>query len=223
MARKALDPCRLQPLQMDTAILVPKSTLPGLIGDVKDVVGKTLGGLITLERTSYGIPMPDGRYRFECTAEGKYKVTNLDTGFESEVQTPGTDGVTTLVPGITVKLADMTGVVAGDYADVDVYGDTTYIIPGTVLGRLNSGPNKGKYEVAIDTNIAKYDIVRIAAGALETDANKRGIGSDGSSMMVNADTLTVSVYVYAQLSKEVVQGVNMTEALEKKIQGIVWY
>lgn len=222
MARKAVNPSVLQPLQMDTAIVVPKSVLPGLIGDVKNVTGSTLAGLVDLSRISYGMPMPTGTYRIEVVEDGKYKVTNVETGFSSAEVAPAADGNTTLIPGVAVKIPALTGCVAGDYAEVDVFGDTTYIVPGTVLGRLKTGPNAGKYEVAVDPNIGNYDIVRIASGALETDSSKKGIGSDGSSMMVNADTLTVSVYVFAQLKEDVCKNVNMTDALKDKIQGIVW-
>lgn len=230
MSRKIQDPSRLTPLQMDTAIIVPRATLPGIIGNPTDVVGSTLAGLITATRISYGLPLVDGTYRIEVVETGEsatkttgYKVTNLDTGFESAVTTPGSDAVTTLIPGVSLKIAALTGCVAGDYADIDVFGDTTFLVPGTVLGRLKEGPNKGKYEVALDANITKYDHVRICAGTLETDPEKRRIGSDGSSMMVNADTFTVSVYVFAQLSKAIVDSVNMTDALRAKITGIVWY
>lgn len=223
MARKIQDPSILKPLLMDTAILVPKSTLPGLIDKPKNVVGTTLGGLIKLERISYGMPMPTGTYRFEVNADAsKYKVTNLDTGFTSDETAPAATAVTTLIPGIAVKVESLTGVVNGDYADVDVFGDTTFIVPGTVLGRLKEGPNKGKFEVAIDPNIGKYDIVRISAGTLETDASKRTLATDGSNVLANNDTMTVAVYIYAQLNKEICQSVNMTDALEKKIEGIVW-
>lgn len=224
MSRKIQDPSRLTPLQMDTAILVPRTTLPGIIATPADVVGTTLGGLIKAERTSYGLPLVDGTYRIEVVGDGsKYKVTNINTGFESSEQTPAADAVTTLIPGVSLTIASLTGCVAGDYADIDVAGDTTFIVPGTVLGRLKDGVNQGKYEVAVDPNMAKYDILRICAGTLETDPDKRRIGSDGSSMMVNADTMTVSVYVFAQLSKTIVDSVNMTDAMREKIQGIVWY
>lgn len=225
MARKIQNPSKLQPLQMDTAILVPKTVLPGLIGNTKNMVGTKLSEAISLARISYGIPMPTGTYRFEAvgTSENiKYTVTNLETGFKSAEIPVSATANTTLIPGVAVTISSLTGVVAGDYADVDVFGDTTFIVPGTVLGRLKTGPNKGKYEVAVDTNIANYDVVRISAGTLETDPDKRRIGSDGSNILVNSDTLTVSVYVYAQLDKAVCQSVNMTEALENKIQGIVW-
>lgn len=224
MSRKVQDPSRLTPLQMDTAILVPRTTLPGIISTPTNVVGETLAGLITATRTSYGLPLVDGTYRVEIVGDGsKFKVTNMDTGFESEETSPAADPITTLIPGVSLTIAALTGCVAGDYADIDVFGDTTYIVPGTVLGRLKDGTNKGKYEVAIDPNIEKYDILRICAGTLETDPDKRRIGSDGSSMMVNADTMTVSVYVFAQLSKSIVDGVNMTDKMREKIQGIVWY
>lgn len=223
MSRKIVNPSRLQPLQMDTAIVVPNATLPGIIGTPNNVVGSTLAAKITLSRISYGIPLPDGKYRFAVTEENKYKVTNLNTGFESAVQSKGDSPISTIVPGINVTIADMTGCVAGDYADVEVFGDTTFLIPGTILGRLKTGTNAGKYEVALEDNLANYSHLRVCAGTLETDPSKKRIGSDGSNLQVNANTMTVAVYVFAQLDLEIVQSVNMTNAMKQLLNGIVWY
>lgn len=223
MARQIKSPSRLQPIQMDTALIVPGTTLPGIIGTPKNMVGTTFASKITLARISEGIPMPEGTYRFEVTAENKYKVTNVNTGFISAEQTKGDSAVTTLIPGVSVTISDMTGCVAGDYVDVDVAGDTTFLVPGTILGQLTTGTYAGRYEVAKESNLANYRNVRVCAGTIETDAAKRGIGSDGSNLMINSDTLTVAVYVFAQLDLEVVESVNMTANMKAKLNGIVWY
>lgn len=225
MARKIIDPSILSPLQMDTAIIVPNATVPGVIEEARNVVGSVLGGKIVTKRTSAGLPLPGGSYRFEIINSGAaYRVTNLETGFTSADVTPEANPNLTLIPGVSVTVPDLTGCVDGDYADVDILGDSTFIIPGTVLGKLNSGANKGRFEVATDENLAagKYDFIRISSGTLETDASKRTIGSDGGTTSVTADTLTVAVYVFAQLKKAVCQNVNLTSAMEAKLQGIVW-
>lgn len=225
MSRKIQNPSKIQPLQMDTAIIVPKSTVPGVIGAAKNIVGSKLASLIKADRISFGIPMPNGTYRFEVVSDGgatKYVVTNIDTGFKSAPTDVSATPNTTLIPGVSVTVEALTDCVAGDYADVTVLGDTTFIVPGTVLGRLKNGANKGKYVVANDTDIDSYDAIRISAGTLETDPDKKRIGSDGSSTIVNADTMTVAVYVFAQLTKSVCEDINLTTALEAKIKGIVW-
>ena len=222
MRREVRQISRLTPLQRDTAIVVPNSFIKGGATIKTDVVGSALSKAITVERLNDLIPVLDTSLRFLVTATGKFKVTNVDTGYVTgEKDASSADVVITDFSGIKITVkTGLSSAVADDICDVSVVGDSTYIVPGTILGRINdSSDYKGKWE-PVGSDLTKYDIFRVCGGTIET--NKQNYVAPISNTMNNADNYTVDVYVFAQVIESVCRSINLTDDIKAKIQGIVW-
>lgn len=212
----------LPPVQRDTAQVVANSYILGGLDQKVNVVGTAFGDLISVARVSDLTHVYDGAYRFACTEAGKFTVENIETGVKSAVKdaTSAAVVITDIVPGITVTVASgLTGVVVGDTVDVYFQGDSTYIVPGTILGRLKEGVNVGKWE-PVGSDITKYDLFRVCGGTIETDKS-RNISPNSDTYMLD-DKFTVDVYVFGQVSEAVCKDINLTDAIKAKMQGIVW-
>lgn len=221
--RKITQISRIQPLQRDTAKVIPNSYVLGGLKQIIDVIGTAFGALLTVNRVSDVNAVYDGTYRFTCTGTGKFKVTNLDTNVTSAEYNASSSEVTVKdIYGIEVKVASgLTGVTEGDIVDVEIIGDSTYIVPGTILGRIkdSESDNFGKFE-PIGSDLTKYDILRVCGGTIET--NKQNFVAPVSDVTNNADNYTVDVYVFAQVIEEVCRAINLTDDAKKRIEGIVW-
>ncbi len=215
---------RIQPLQMDTAVVKPNSVISGKVEQIINVVGTEFSKAIKAERFNEAYPIVDGVYRFTCTDTGKFTITNTKTGQVSQVYDATSSNVVTTNDLVGLKVtvtSGLTGVVAGDYTDVYVVGDSTYIVPGTILGKIKDKDNVyyGKYE-PIGSDLSKYEHLRVCAGTLETDKQK--LVPQTSMIHQLSDTLTVSVFVFAQLIESVCRDINMTDDAKAQLTGIVW-
>lgn len=224
MSRKHQIVSKIQPLQLDTVHLVKGSYIKGGFEKTIDLVGTTFSTLITVERVSDNTPVFEGTYRFTCSETGKFKVTDMKTGSNigTEYDASSADAVITDLYGLKITVTSgLTGVVADDICDVYITGDSTYIVPGTVLGRIkdDTSPNVGKYE-PIGSDLTKYDVLRICAGAVET--NPQNFVPGISNTVNNMDNDTTSVYVFAQLIEEACRSINLTDDAKAMINGIVW-
>lgn len=221
--RKIKQISKIQPLQRDTAHLIPNSYILGGLDKIIDVIGSKFAELITVARVSDANPVYDGVYRFTCTGTGKFTVTNMNTNVtSSEYNATSQNVVATDAYGITMTVAGgMTGVTEGDSCDVYIIGDSTHIIPGTILGRIKdeNSDNFGKFE-PIGSDLEKYDVLRVCGGTVETD--KENFTAPVSDSMVNADNYAVDVYIFAQVIESVCREINMTDDAKKRIEGIVW-
>ena len=149
--------------------------------------------------------------------------TNLDTNVtSSEYNASSSNVVVKDIYGIEITVASgLTGVTEGDIVDVEIIGDSTYIVPGTILGRIkdSESDNFGKFE-PIGSDLTKYDILRVCGGTIET--NKQNFVAPVSDVTNNADNYTVDVYVFAQVIEEACRAINLTDDAKKRIEGIVW-
>ena len=126
------------------------------------------------------------------------------------------------VQGLTITVASgLTGVVVGDIVDVYIVGDSTYIIPGTIMGRIKdeSSDYFGKW-MPIGTDLTKFDALRVCGGTLETDKSR--LVAPASDTMMVADNYTVDGYVFAEVIESVCRNINLTDEAKTKITGIVW-
>lgn len=223
MNREIKQISRLQPLQRDTAIVVPMSTIKGGASEAINVVGTKLSTAIKVERVNDLIPVMDTSLRFTVTETGKFTVANVDTGYTTETKDASSaDAVLTEFPGLKITVASgLKSAVANDICDVNVIGDSTYIVPGTILGRIKDSNSDyfGQYE-PVGSDITKYDIFRVCGGVIET--NKANFVAPISNTMNTDDRYTVDVYVFAQVIESVCRGINLTDDIKAKMQGIVW-
>lgn len=212
----------LPPLQRDTAIVVPNSRILGGVEKTIDVVGSKLGALITVERISDAVRVYADVLRFECTEAKKFKVTNAEGAEIATGDATSANVVITTVQGLKITVASgLTGVVVGDIAEVHIIEDSTYIVPGTILGRVKDENSTyyGKW-MPVGSDISKFDIFRVCGGTLETDKS-RLVPASSDTMMV-ADNYTVDVYVVAEVIESVCKSINLTDDIKAKMQGIIW-
>ena len=212
---------KLQPLQADTVQLVPNSYIPGIIGSPNDLQGSALAAKVTLSRNP-NVRMRDGVYRIAVTAvgaagTGAYTITEQESGQQTGVIATAATKVAGLVGGIDVLVTDTTGCAVGDYCEFEVTGDQTFIIPGTVLGRV-AGTHTWK--PASDATIASFDAFTIAAGTCETDKTQT-VQPDGYETSVS-QVYSITVVVYAQVIEAACRAVNLTDNLKAKLQHIAW-
>lgn len=223
MNRQVRQISRLTPLQRDTAIVVPMSSIKGGKAEMTDVVGDKLSTAITVERTSDALPVFDTSLRFTVTAAGKFTVANVDTGYVTTEQDATSAAVVlTEFSGLKITVASgLKSAVANDICDVNIIGDSTYIVPGTILGRIKDTNSDyfGKWE-PVGSDITKYDIFRVCGGTIET--NKANHIPAVSNTMNMDDKYTVDVYVFGQVIESVCRDINLTDAIKAKMQGIVW-
>jgi hypothetical protein len=215
---------RLQPLQLDTAILTPMSYIRGTIGAPFNIVGTALAALVTPSRVLTS-SLPTGKYQITVTTVGAvgvgaYTVTDLTHGLTSAAVLTSATAQTGLIPGVSLIVSSTTGTAVGDSAEFDVDGDQTWIIPGTVLGRYSSGANQGKWAPAYDDTIANFDIFRVANGFQET--NKQALVPYNSREAIISDQLATSVIVFGTLSDANCRLINLTNNLKAQLTGIVW-
>lgn len=214
---------KLPPLQRDTAIIVPMSTIKGGQSVATDVVGTALSGAITVSRVDDALPVLDTSLRFTVTDTGKFTVTNVDTGYQTtEKDATSADVTLTEFSGlnITVK-SGLNSAVANDICDLNIIGDSTYIVPGTILGRIKDSESEyyGKWE-PVGSVLTKYDIFRVCGGTIET--NKANYIPSVSNTVNMDDKYTVDVYVFGQVNENVCREINLTDDIKAKMQGIVW-
>jgi len=213
---------RIQPLQLDTVQLLPKSYIRGGIKAAYNVTGTALAGkLVTVRNTN--VALPEGNYRVEvaivgAVGVGAYKIHDLDHGTVSANILTSATAQAGLIAGVNLTIADTTGTVLGDYAEFQVEGDQTYIIPGTVVGRFASGVNKGKWAPAYDDTIATFDVIRVISGFAET--NKDQTLAPNLRQVNISENYATSCYIFAQLIEANL--VNLTANLKAKLTGIVW-
>ena len=224
MKRQVKQISKLPPLQRDTAMIVPNSTIKGGSFDAVDVVGNNFSSIIKIERVNDKLPVLDTNLRFVATAASKFTITNVDTGYVTAEQDASSADVTVVdFAGIkiTIASADASKFVADDICDISVIGDSTYIVPGTILGRIKDENSQyhGWYE-PIGSDLTQYDILRVCGGTIET--NKANLVAAASDIMNNDNKYTVDVYVFGQVYKHVCSEINLTDDAEKMIQGIVW-
>lgn len=214
---------KIQPLQTDTVQLIPGCSLRGKIGDPVDVVGDKLAEQITLTRNP-NIPLPDGVFRVECvnvsetaTPSLAVVVSNVATGQTSGSFAPGNTAQKGILAGIDIKVAALTDVAEGDYAEFEVTGDQTYIVPGTVLGRVKGTKT---WKPAYDDEIDSFDEFRVAQTFQETDKTKTVL-PHGYEFSVS-QVFTIAVVVYGQLIESACKAINLTDNLKAKMPWYVW-
>lgn len=223
MKRKIRQISILPPLQRGTAQLVPNSFIKGGQSEKTDVVGEALSKAITVSRVSDAILVPDQTLRFVVTAAGKFKVSDPSTGYESAELDATSAAVTiTTFPGLSIVVASgLNSAAKDDICDVSVIGDSTYIIPGTILGRIKntSSDNYGKYEpVGSDTSL--YDRFVVCGGTADT--NKQNYIAPNAMTENNDDRMTVDYYVFGEVIESACKAINLTDNIKKNIYGINW-
>lgn len=214
---------KIQPLQTDTVQLIPGCSLRGKIGEPVDVVGDKLADAITLERNP-NIPLQDGVYRLECVNVGSESspslmaaVENVATGQTSGTFDAGASAQKGILAGIDITLSSLASVSAGDYAEFEVTGDQTYIVPGTVLGRVKGTKT---WKPAYDDEIDSFDEFRVAQTFQETDKTKTVL-PHGYEFSVS-QVYTIAVVVYGQLIESACRAVNLSDNLKAKMPWYVW-
>lgn len=218
--RKMKQIFKLQPLQIDTVELVPMSAVPGILKTPVDVVGTSVKARVTLSRNEGNVPLIDGTYQIKVTSANKVTVIDTVRGTTS-AEYDATSGVTILdaVPGAKIEVS--TGTLnVGDIAEFEVIGDQTYIIPGTVLGRIKDGVNAGKWKPVSESTLTGYDQFRIASTAQETDKTKTVLPH---GYEVNLSSVyTIDVIVYGQIYEAVCRDINLTDDLKAKMPFVAW-
>lgn len=214
---------KIQPVQTDTVQLIPNCALRGKIGEPVDVVGDALAAKITLERNA-NIPLRDGVYRVEYVNTGTeespslaFVVENIDTGVVSGSFAADGNANQGIIGGINLSISDATGVSEGDYAEFEVTGDQTYIVPGTVLGRVKGTKN---WKPAYDDEIESFDEFRVAQTFQETDKSQTVL-PHGYEFSVS-QVYSIAVVVYGQLIESACRAINLTDDLKAKMPWYVW-
>lgn len=216
--RVVKDIFKIQPLQMDTVELAPNTAIQGSIGKVVDVVGTAFAAKVTLAANA--LPMQDGNYEIVvvkagATGTGSYKVVNIDSGFESAETLTSATPNTQLIAGVSITVQDTTGTNPGDKVTFSVIGDQTYIIPGTVVGKIASGSNQGKWRAVRSTDsLSDFTQFRVAAGFQETDKSKTVLPIGYESNLSNVFTL--DVVVYGQIIESAVKAINLDAVADLK-------
>lgn len=222
--RVVKDIFKIQPLQNDTVELVPGSAIEGTIGKVADVVGSTFSTLVTL--ATNGMPMTDANYEIEVVAvgadgTGKYKVRNTDNGWESADTAVSATANATLIPGVNITISDTTGTAVGDKVGFNVIGDQSYIIPGTVVGKVKTGTYTGKWKPIRSTDeLDNFSQLRVACGFQETDKSKTVLPIGYESNLSNVFTL--DVVVYGQIIESACRAINLTDEAKAAMPFYAW-
>lgn len=224
MKRPVRQISRLAPLQRDTAKVVPNSTIKGGNFETNNIVGTKLSDAITVTRIDDKLPVNDTNLRIIATAENRFTVSNVDTGYvttEKDASVAAVEIIEFSGVKITIDNTKLTGVAANDICDVYIMGDSTYIVPGTILGRIKdtSSDYYGWYE-PVGSKLDDYDVFRVCGGTVET--NKADMVAPVMNVMNNDDKYTVDVYVFAQVIESVCRDLNLTDEIKAKMQGIVW-
>lgn len=222
--RKVRPISRIQPLQIDTAKLLPNSAIPGIVPTPVNVVGSGLAAKTTLSR-NVNVQMPDGHYRLVvvvagATGTGSYKIHDLTRGTVTGTILTSATKTAGLISGVDVLIADTTGTTAGNYVEFDVIGDQTYIIPGVIIGRIKTGVNAGVWKPITDAEIANCDAFGITQSFQETDKNKTVLPHGYENNI--SDVYTIDYIVYGQLIESVCREINLTDALKGKLTHIHW-
>lgn len=222
--RKIKQIFKLQPIQIDTVELLPNSKVPGIIGTAVDVVGTSIADEMTIERATGNIPLIDGKYQVKATDTGKVTVFDIENGTSSgEYTVDSTNGVVIVdaVPGVKLTLTKDAATTNGDIAEFEVIGDQTYIIPGTILGRIKEGANVGKWRpVLSDADMSNFDCYRVASTVQETD-KKKTVLPHGYEVNLSS-VFTIDVIVYGQIYESVCRGINLTNNLKNAMPFIAW-
>lgn len=213
---------KIQPVQIDTVELLPHSFIPGSVGAIANLTGSALAAKISTIRNPFS-RMSDGTYRVTCTdsATKKFKLTNVDLG--TEIQNLDVNVDHNLIGGFSFKIAtDITGVSTGDVVEFVVVGDQTYIIPGTILGRIKNGvANAGKWKPILDdSDVSNYDAFRVCQSFQETDKSKTVL-AHGFEANVSTNYI-VDVIVYGEVYESTCRGINMTDTIKAKLNTIAW-
>lgn len=213
---------KIQPLQNDTVELVPNSAVPGFIGAVANTVGAEVAANVTLTRNA--LPLADGKWEIVVVngAGGTYKVVNADTGFESAVLTSGATVQSGIISGVDIVVAAFTTFTNGNKCAFEITGDQTYVIPGTVLGKIASGVNLGKWRPVMPTDTIATDFTqfRIASSFQETDKNKTVLPTGYESNL--SDVYIIDVVVYGMIIEAVCNNINLTADLKAKMPFYAW-
>lgn len=224
--RKIKQIFKIQPLQIDTVELLPMSAVPGIMKAVVDVTGTGLADAVSLSRLDGNIPLLDGNYQIKVTSEKKVTISDLTRGTVSAEYdcTAATDEapvvISDAIPGAKLSVKNITSVAQGNMAEVEIIGDQTYIIPGTILGRIKSGMNAGKWKPVSESDISGYDCFRIASTVQETDKTKTVLPHGYESNL--SDVFTIDVIVYGQIYESVCRDINLTDDLKKQLSFIAW-
>ena len=211
------------PLQRGTLTVIPMSTIKGGKSVKTNVVGTKLADAIEVKRVSDAIAVSDTTLRFTVTSANKFKVSDTNTGYESEELDASTKpSVLTAFGGLKIVVnQNLNGAVASDICDVSIYGDSTYIVPGTILGRIKDEKSSyyGKYE-PVGSDLTKYNHFVVCGGMLET--NKQNNVAPVSDTINGDDSYTVDYYVFAEVIESVCRDINLTDDIKAKITGIAW-
>lgn len=210
----------IQPLQISTAELLPNSYIQGTIGAPVNVVGSTLAAKIVLSRNP-NMKLSDGIYRVTMVNATDFKVTDLNSAVDVAGLKLGATGQGNVISGINVNIADFATVTAGDYADFETIGDQTYIIPGTIVGRVAEGQNMGKWvPVRATDNLNDYDTFRVVQTVKETDRTKTVLEYGYEASVSNVHI--TDVVVFGEIIEKSCKLINLTDAIKAKMGGIAW-
>ena len=220
--RKIKQIFKLQPLQIDTVELLPMSSVPGIIKTPVDVVGNTIKSAVTFERIEGNIPLIDGIYQIKCVGTNKVVVFDMTRGTSSgEYDVTSDATIKDAIPGVALTVKSAAGATQGNVAEFKVIGDQTYIIPGTILGRIKEGVNAGKWRpVKSDADAENFDCFRVASTTQETDKTKTVL-PHGYEVNLSS-VFTIDVVVYGQIYESVCKEINLTDELKKKMPFIAW-
>lgn len=212
---------KLQPLQMDTVALVPNSYIPGVVGAVTDVVGTGFAAKV-IPTDNINVAMNDGNYRVTvvavgATGVGSYTITDLERGTTTGTILTSATKQSGYIAGVDILVADTVGMAVGAYAEFSVIGDQTYIIPGTILGRVTGTHN---WSPASDATINNFDRFTIANSFQETDKTKTVLPNGYENNV--SQVYTIDVIVYGQIVDSACRAINMTDNLKAKLTQICW-
>ena len=220
--RKIKQIFKLQPLQIDTVELLPMSTVPGIVKPGVDVVGNTIKSAVSFKRSEGIIPLIDGIYQIKCVNTNKIVVLDMTRG-TSSAEYDVTSGATIndAIPGIVLTVDAGAGATQGNIAEYEIIGDQTYIIPGTILGRIKEGVNVGKWRpVKSDADAKNFDCFRVASTTQETDKTKTVL-PHGYEVNLSS-VFTIDVIVYGQVYESVCKDINLTDEIKAKMPFIAW-
>ena len=174
-------------------------------------------GVLCLQPFRQMVIRPTGEVSLCCNdALGKYTLGNLNTQTTSGSFAAGTTNQG-IIGGINLSISNATGVSEGDYAEFEVTGDQTYIVPGTVLGRVKGTKT---WKPAYDDEINSFDEFRIAQTFQETDKSQTVL-PHGYEFSVS-QVFSIAVVVYGQLIESACRAINLTDNLKAKMPWYVW-
>lgn len=217
---------RIQPLQIDTIQVAERSFVRGKVNKPVDVTGTKFAAKIKLERT-IGVALPSGKYRVEviiagATGTGSYKIVDIEHGTETAPILTAAEKIEGRISGVAITVADTTGTQAGDYVEFIVEGDSTFLQPGTIMGKVTdaNSPLKGNWIPVYDDTLALVGPLRILNGFVETDKTQT-LAPNLREVNMSKNFAT-SVIVYAQINEAQCRKINLTDAMKERITGIVW-